>query len=110
MINKSGLLISDPAPIPKEVMDSIVKPFEPSELKMPENMEFNFSDYQKKMLTCVEMEDEFIFEHLVKYVNDELYTPEDQIRIPKRLLIRAIECFRKEHEEEWEVLMKGEEK
>ncbi len=94
-------------------IDGCMYPFKPSinyDTKipineMPESIEFYFSDYKQKILTCTEMEDEFIFEHLVKYVNDELYTPEDDTRIPKQLLVRALICFREEHKDEWNALM-----
>ena len=94
----------------KEQLDKICPPLPNiSEDQMPENIELYLSSSFSKMTTFQEMEDEFIFEHLVKYVNDELYTPENQIRIPKQLLIRAITCFKEEHRGEYEALMKGEE-
>lgn len=52
-----------------------------------------------------ETEDKFIFDHVSRYINEELFTPEYQTIVPKRLLERALICFKEEHKDEWNVLM-----
>jgi hypothetical protein len=56
-----------------------------------------------------EDEDKFIFETIRTYT-DGVLAHEGIIKIPKKLLERAIICFRNEHPEEFEFLLKvGEE-
>ncbi|SFU32246.1 hypothetical protein [Butyrivibrio sp. INlla21] len=90
--------------VDKEVLKRAFPPID-CDLEVPDSIEFYITDIKKKMTIFQEYEDEFIFEKLVKYCNDELYTPEEEIRIPKQLLIRALTCFKAEHKEEWNVLM-----
>ena len=70
-------------------------------------LELYFNEMKEKIIELEETEDEFIFSHLSKYCNGAIEYEGDTI-IPKRLLIRALTCFKHEHREEWDVLMKME--
>jgi len=70
-------------------------------------------DFQMKinaqMRLINEDEDKFIFETIRTYT-DGVLAHEGIIKIPKKLLTRAITCFRNEHPEEFMYLLKeGEE-
>ena len=55
-----------------------------------------------------ENEEEFMFKHLQQYCEGvSAYT--GTTRVPKRLLLRALICFKEEHPEEYKVLMGMEE-
>lgn len=75
--------------------------------------EAKMEDFQMKinaqMRLINEDEDKFIFETIRTYT-DGVLAHEGIIKIPKKLLTRAIICFRNEHPEEFEILLKeGEE-
>ena len=51
-----------------------------------------------------EHEEEFMFKHLQQYCEGmSAYT--GVTRVPKKLLLRALICFKEEHQEEYKVLM-----
>lgn len=58
--------------------------------------------------TVSEEEDEFIFKHLQKYC-DGVSSITGITHVPKKLLIRAIECFKGEHKEEFNFIMNRDE-
>lgn len=62
------------------------------------------SNIVQHITTASEEEDAFIFEHISSYVNGVMQH-EGITKIPKRLLERALVCFKEEHKEEWDVLM-----
>lgn len=73
--------------------------------KIPDSVETYISDSMHKITKLVnETEDAFIFEHISSYVNGVMQH-EGITKIPKRLLERALVCFKEEHREEWDVLM-----
>lgn len=53
----------------------------------------------------IEQEDRFIFETISSWFDDTY-----QIKISKKILCRALECFRNEHFEEYTMLLKEMEK
>lgn len=58
---------------------------------------------------AIEERDRFIFQTIVKHLqNNEEISSEmtDRIVVSKKILIRAMQCFMKEHYEEYQVLMK----
>ena len=55
------------------------------------------------LLSAKEEENEFIFHTLRPFLEETC-----EMKINKRVLIRALSCFREEHKEEFEMLMKGE--
>ena len=63
---------------------------------------------EMKFITEVEEhEEEFMFKHLQQYCEGvSAFT--GITRVPKRLLLRALICFKEEHPEEYKVLMKME--
>lgn len=71
---------------------------------MPEDLVWS-NGITEYVTHVTETEDKFIFDHVSRYVNEELFTPEYQTVIPKRLLERALICFKEEHKDEWNVLM-----
>lgn len=97
----------DPEPIPKEVLDKSFPPIDMPEdfVKLPEEITVYSNGITEYVIHATETEDKFIFDHVSRYVNEELFTPEYQTVIPKRLLERALICFKEEHKEEWNVLM-----
>lgn len=74
-------------------------------VKLPEETTLFSNGIVEYVTHVTETEDKFIFDHVSRYVNEELFTPEYQTIIPKRLLERALICFKEEHKEEWNVLM-----
>ena len=76
-------------------------------VELPDKVEAHVSDYMEKMTTFEEKEDEFIFEHLARWYGSVTSLIGVTV-IPKRLIIRAVECFKREHKEEFEAIMKGE--
>lgn len=72
-------------------------------------LELYFNEMKEKIIEFEETKDEFIFSQLSKYCDGVIEHESDTI-IPKRLLIRALTCFKQEHKEEWDVLMKMEER
>jgi hypothetical protein len=96
----------DPEPIPKEVLDKAFPPIDTSEVgELPEEITLFSNGIAEYVTHVTETEDKFIFDHVSRYINEELFTPEYQTIIPKRLLERALICFKEEHKEEWNVLM-----
>ncbi len=90
----------DPAPISKEVLDKAFPPID-----IPEEVTLFNNGISEYAIHATETEDKFIFDHVSRYINEELFTPEYQTVIPKRLLERALICFKEEHRQEWDVLM-----
>lgn len=74
-------------------------------VKLPEEITVFSNGIKEYAIHATETEDKFIFDHVSRYINEELFTPEYQTVIPKRLLERALICFKEEHKEEWNVLM-----
>ena len=72
---------------------------------LPEEVTLLSNGIVEYVTHVTETEDKFIFDHVSRYVNEELFTPEYQTIVPKRLLERALICFKEEHKEEWNVLM-----
>lgn len=77
----------------------------PLDLVPPEDIAIVTNGITEYAIHVTETEDKFIFDHVSRYVNEELFTPEYQTVIPKRLLERALICFKEEHKDEWNVLM-----
>lgn len=88
------------APAPKD----LEKPEIP---ELPKSVAGYINQSLEKMTTFEEKEDEFIFEHLARWYGSVTSLTGVTI-IPKRLLIRSVECFKREHREEFEAIMKGE--
>lgn len=74
-------------------------------VKLPEEITLFNNGITEYAIHVTETEDKFIFDHVSRYINEELFTPEYQTVIPKRLLERALICFKEEHKDEWNVLM-----
>jgi len=74
---------------------------------LPKSIEGHINVSLEKMTTFEERQDEFIFEHLARWYGSVTSLMGVTV-IPKRLLIRAVECFKCEHREEFEAIMKGE--
>ena len=87
-------------------------PAAPKDLEKPEIPELpksivgHLNETLEKMTTFEEKEDEFILEHLARWYGS-VTSLTGVTRIPKRLIIRSIECFKREHREEFEAIMKG---
>jgi len=77
--------------------------------ELPKSVEGRINESFEKMTTFEEMEDEFIFEHLARWYGS-VTSLIGVTMIPKRLLIRSVECFKREHKEEYEAIMKGDNK
>ena len=77
--------------------------------ELPKSIEGHLNETLEKMTTFEEKEDEFIFEHLARWYGS-VTSLIGVTRIPKRLIIRSVECFKREHREEFEAIMKGEKK
>ena len=60
----------------------------------------------EQMRLIHEDEDKFIFETIRTYT-DGVLAHEGIFKIPKKLLFRAITCFKEEHPEEFKHLLKG---
>lgn len=90
------------APAPKDLE-------KPEIQELPKSVAGHINQSLEKMTTFEEKEDEFIFEHLARWYGS-VTSLIGVTRIPKRLLIRAVECFKREHREEFEAIMKGEDK
>ena len=75
--------------------------------ELPKSVAGYINQSLEKMTTFEENEDEFIFEHLARWYGSVTSLTGVTV-IPKRLLIRSIECFKREHREEFEAIMKGE--
>lgn len=88
------------APAPKD----LEKPEMP---ELSKSIEGRLNEALEKMTTFEEKEDEFIFEHLARWYGS-VTSLIRVTRIPKRLIIRSVECFKREHREEFEAIMKGE--
>ena len=91
----------------KTIEDAIAKWNKDHEKAFPPigQVEIYISDSMHKITKLVdETEDNFIFEHISSYVNGVMQH-EGITKIPKRLLKRALVCFKEEHKEEWDVLM-----
>ena len=112
-----SLMDVDPASIPKEVLEKAFPPIDYDKKPPFDKDVFDESVYEpanyiqsymdncmEKFITCEETECEFIFGHFTRYANGELFAGSQDI-IPKRLLERALICFKEEHKEEWDVLM-----
>lgn len=96
----------DPEPIPKEVLDKVFPPIDIPEVgELPKEITLFSNGITEYVTHVTETEDKFIFDHVSRYVNEELFTQEYQTVIPKRLLERALICFKEEHRQEWDVLM-----
>ena len=67
--------------------------------------ELNMNDLMMKVtLEYEEQADEFIFRHLQKYC-DGVVRCTGETHVPKKLLERALICFRQEHKDEYNTLM-----
>lgn len=75
--------------------------------ELPKSVEGHLNETLETMTTFEENEDEFIFEHLARWYGS-VTSLIGVTRIPKRLIIRSVECFKREHREEFEAIMKGE--
>ena len=72
--------------------------------------ELEFNAVVERTIKVTETEEAFIFEYMSKYINGAITLDEGGYVIPKRLLTRALECFKQEHKEEWDIIMKSERK
>lgn len=63
---------------------------------------------EERIIKATETEDDFMFEFMSKYLDGAIVRKDGFLHIPKLLLIRALDCFKEEHAEEWNYIMKGE--